>query len=198
MEEYAKGFSLRDLFLVSTSGIVTARDSVVIDTDKNRLKKRMQYFFDLRNSDDDVRTALFAKKSAQKYAAGDTRGWKLSEQRKKKPDKSYSAHIQNITDRLTIVLFSVPQMIDWGREDVMHHLIHEGNIGLIFKRGGTEVKSPPVFITKTLIDFETGQGPVCREVIPSVHHTYTTMDSPVPILILRSYQSFVRLKRAYM
>ena len=161
MEEYAKGFSLRDLFLVSTSGIVTARDSVVIDTDKNRLKKRMQYFFDLRNSDDDVRTTLFSQKSTQKYAAGDTRGWKLSEQRKKKPDKSYNALIQKIAYRPfdNRFIFYAPQMIDWGREDVMRHLIREGNIGLIFKRGGTEVKSPPVFITKALIDFRSWSRP---------------------------------------
>ena len=161
MEQYSRGFSLRDLFLFSTSGIVTARDSVVIDTDKNILEKRMEYFFDVRNSDDDVRKALFSNRGSQKYLAGDTRGWKLSIQRQKKPQKCYGALIQRIAYRPFDIryLFYTPQMVDWGREDVMPHLIHEGNIGLVFKRGGIEAMAPPVFITNTLIDFRSWSRP---------------------------------------
>ena len=161
MEQYSKGFSLRDLFLVSTSGIVTARDAVVIDTDPVALKKRMEYFFDSCHTDDEVRMALFSNKGSRKYEAGDTRGWKLSVQRPKKPSKSYTELIQKIAYRPFDIrfLFYTPQMVDWGREDVMPHLIQEGNIGLIFKRGGVEAKSPPVFITNTLIDFRSWSRP---------------------------------------
>ena len=160
MEQYSKGFSLRDLFLLSTSGIVTARDSVVIDTDKEILEKRMEYFFDIRNSDDDIRKTLFSNRGSQKYAAGDTRGWKLSIQRQKKPE-NYRTLIQKIAYRPFDIryLFYTPQMVDWGREDVMPNLIHDGNIGLVFKRGGIEAMAPPVFITNTLIDFRSWSRP---------------------------------------
>ncbi|MAA79736.1 MAG: hypothetical protein CL916_10795, partial [Deltaproteobacteria bacterium] len=161
MAQYSKGFSLRDLFLVSASGIVTARDAVVIDTDKDALQRRMQYFFDPRNKDDEVRQTLFPNKKAQKYPAGDTRGWKLSVQRQKKPSEPYHKLIQKIAYRPFDIrfLFYTPQMVDWGREDVMSHLIQEKNIGLVFKRGGIEDMTPPVFITKTLIDFRSWSRP---------------------------------------
>lgn len=161
IKQYSEGFSLRDLFLVSASGIVTARDAVVIDTDRDALQKRMEYFFDSRNTDEEVRTALFSNKGSRKYDNGDTRGWKLSVQRRIKTSKPYTELIQKIAYRPfdTRFIFYTPQMVDWGREDVMQHLTHEGNIGLIFKRGGVETMSPPVFITNTLIDFRSWSRP---------------------------------------
>jgi predicted helicase len=45
LEEYEKGFSLTELLPVSSVGVVTSRDDLVIDAEKAALEKRMQKFF---------------------------------------------------------------------------------------------------------------------------------------------------------
>lgn len=44
-DQYSKGFSLTDLFPYNSVGIVTSRDGLVIDSDKNVLRNRMNEFF---------------------------------------------------------------------------------------------------------------------------------------------------------
>ena len=76
--EYQSGINLEELFLTKVTGVVTARDSLVIDLNKNDLLKRIQNFTDTSKSDDDVRKLFFGNKKDGKYLAGDSRGWDLS------------------------------------------------------------------------------------------------------------------------
>ncbi|WP_321539123.1 hypothetical protein [Flavobacterium piscinae] len=65
------------------TGIVTARDSLVIDMSKDKLIERMKNFSNSFFNDDYVRNLYFGNKKSGKYLAGDSRGWSLISARKK-------------------------------------------------------------------------------------------------------------------
>lgn len=59
---YEKGFSVVSLFPENVTGIVTARDKVVIDISKQKLLDRINNFCNNKYSDDDIRSWLFRNK----------------------------------------------------------------------------------------------------------------------------------------
>ncbi|WP_235641674.1 N-6 DNA methylase [Francisella tularensis] len=59
---YEKGFSVVSLFPENVTGIVTARDKVVIDISKQKLLDRINNFCNDKYSDDDIRSWLFPNK----------------------------------------------------------------------------------------------------------------------------------------
>ncbi|MGI9070098.1 MAG: type ISP restriction/modification enzyme [Bryobacteraceae bacterium] len=71
--EYQKGWSVADVFSISNSGIVTARDEFVLDLDKERLRKRLELF---RDKDVDDLTAKAKLDLSENYA------WRVAEARK--------------------------------------------------------------------------------------------------------------------
>ena len=100
-KEYNQGFGVNELFVENVTGIVTARDSVVIDISKDELLKRIEKFTDEHLNDEEIRKWLFPNKKDGKYKRGDSRGWKLEEARKK---------IKN-----NFHLFNLPQQV------LLHH-----------------------------------------------------------------------------
>ena len=154
--EYQKGFSVADLMPVNTSGIITSRDSLVIDSDENALLSRIKDFTDASQSDEDIRRRYFgAPKASRKYPAGDTRGWKLVEARKKIANYPHRDIIKTIAyrpfDHRHIYYHS--DMVDWGREKVMEHFLAGENIGLALSK---QFKASPgyhhVFVTKEIFE----------------------------------------------
>ena len=154
--EYQKGFSVADLMPVNTSGIITSRDSLVIDSDESALLSRIKDFTDASQSDEDIRRRYFgAPKTARKYPAGDTRGWKLVEARKKIANYPHRDIIKTIAyrpfDHRHIYYHS--DMVDWGREKVMEHFLVGENIGLALSK---QFKASPdyhhVFVTKEIFE----------------------------------------------
>jgi len=121
---------------VEAKDIVTARDSVVIDIDKKTLQNRIQKFCDSTISDDEIRKWLFPSKSDGKYLAGDSRGWKLPEARKKIAKNNHEELIQDINYRPfdTRKIYYTPAMVDWGRENVMQHFLKGENVGLVIPK----------------------------------------------------------------
>src|SRR5690606_32339754 len=65
-ESYLKGFSIKELFPVNNVGIVTSRDSFVIDTDKDTLTQKIEDFFKLTKSE-----------LIQKYSLKENKSWKI-------------------------------------------------------------------------------------------------------------------------
>ncbi|MDR2686051.1 MAG: N-6 DNA methylase [Rickettsiales bacterium] len=134
--EYDKGFSVNDLFPLSSTGIVSARDSLVIDIDKNVLLKRMGDFFDATKTDDQIRNKFFQNKKIGKYMSGDSRGWKLTDARKKLVNADHNKFIKEIAYRpfdKNFIYYS-PNMVDWGREQVMSQIIEQDNLVLNLTR----------------------------------------------------------------
>ena len=98
-DEYQSGFSLSNIFPINVTGILTARDSLVIGFNKEELTKRIENFADSRKTDDQIRSEFFGKKKSEKYLSGDTRGWKMSEARNKISGFNHSEKIETICYR---------------------------------------------------------------------------------------------------
>lgn len=154
-EDYQSGFSLSELFTVNVTGIVTARDALVIDDNREELKKRIEYFANPENSDDEVRQRFFGNKKDGKYKAGDTRGWKLVTARQKIKNFDHDIKIKKITHRPfdDSYVYYTPEMVDWGREDVMHHMLTGENLALIAPKQPMEEVGG--FVTQTLSTHKT-------------------------------------------
>ena len=135
--EYEKGWKITEIFPINSTGIVTARDSIVIDFASQGLIKRITEFADASLTDDDLRHKYFGNKKEGKYPPGDTRGWKLPEARKKlKSEQNLSPFIKRFLYRPfdTRSLYYTGYMVDWPRPEVMHHMLAGENLGLCTNR----------------------------------------------------------------
>lgn len=132
-EQYGNGFGLAEFMPANVTGIVTARDGLVIDFTKEGLMQRIARFADPVKTDEQVRSEFFPGKQDGKYDAGDSRGWKLPAARKSLQAANWQADIQPIAYRPfdTRSILYRPDMVDWGRFDAMPHMLRGKNIGLI-------------------------------------------------------------------
>jgi predicted helicase len=153
-EIYGEGFRLAELMPVNVTGIVTAKDRLVIDFTKQGLADRIRRFIDPSKTDDQVRTEFFPNKKAGKYPPGDSRGWKLPEARSALQAPDWEADIKPIAYRPfdTRAILYRPDMVDWGRFDVMRHLNAQPNIALTICRQSAVQTWNHAFITDEIMD----------------------------------------------
>ena len=151
--EWKSCFGVDDLMPIYTSGIVSARDSVVIDVSRNDLLSRIYDFCDPHISDSEIRNKYWGARKAGKYLPGDTRGWKLSEARKRIANHNHNHTIANVAYRPLDIryIYYCKEMVDWGREDVMRHLNGKDNVGLVVLRGFPK-EAPPGFVTEAITE----------------------------------------------
>lgn len=152
---YQKGFSVAELFPKNTTGIVTARDSVVIDMDREALLQRIQTFTNSDMGESELREFLFPGKKDGKYKAGDTRGWKLMEARRKIQDLEHTEQIKPIAYRPfdTRFCYYHPDMVDWGRFELMSNLYRGENINFVAMRQATDDSNyNHVVLTSDVVD----------------------------------------------
>lgn len=153
-EDYDKGFRVDELFTTNVTGVLTARDAVVIDIDKNNLLSRIKRFANTQYSDDETRRWLFPNKKDGKYLAGDSRGWKLVEARNKIAKNDHKTIIRDIDYRPFDIrkIYYSTDMVDWGRQKYMHHFLAGENIGLMICRQTAIDGWEHISITKTIAD----------------------------------------------
>lgn len=153
-EEYENGFRIDELFHNNVSGIVTARDNLVIDSNKEKLLQRIRLFTDKSLSDEQVRAKFFGSRKTGKYKQGDTRGWKLEIARDKIANNRHNEIIQSISYRPfdKQYIYYSPEMVDWGREAMFKHFINHSNIGIVVSRQCAS-DWRYVFITDTISEF---------------------------------------------
>ena len=153
-KEYEKGFRVDELFSVNVTGVVTARDSFVIDFEKPILKKRMEEFSDINFTDDSIRRKFFGNKKEGKYLAGDSRGWKMVEARKTIQSFNHNDIIQKIAYRLfdDRYIYYHSSMVDWGREKFMYHFINKDNVGIDLCRQLVTDEYSHIFVTNKIVD----------------------------------------------
>jgi hypothetical protein len=135
-DTYNQGFGIHELLPVNVTGIVTARDSLVIDFDRQSLTQKLERFRARDQSDTQVRSAFFGMKKSGNYPAGDTRGWKLGVARQAITNLNLAEDLRPILYRPFDVrqIYYRPDMVDWGRERYMRHLSDVPNLGLIYSR----------------------------------------------------------------
>ena len=150
--EYENGFKIDEIFQHISSGVVTARDTVVIDYESKSLIERMQKFSDDEYSDRDIRNWLFPSKKDGKYLAGDSRGWKISEARKSIKLNNHNEHIKNLNYRPFDVrkIYYSKDMVDWGRESSIYHSDQSDNFALLVPKAHRDTGFAHVFMTNII------------------------------------------------
>ncbi len=135
--EYRQGISITELIPQSTSTIVTARDAIVVDINRERLMARLEEFRDSQIEDDALRAKYFPRPRSGKYPPGDTRGWKLEQAREAlRRDPAWQEKITECAyrpfDRRWI--YWSPDMIDWPRGEVMQSMQETDAVALVVRR----------------------------------------------------------------
>ncbi|MBL1215687.1 MAG: helicase [Ignavibacteriae bacterium] len=140
---------ITDIFPLNSVGVVTSRDSFVIDVDKKKLKKRIKQFLD-KNFDNDL--------LKQTYGLKENKNWKIGERRiKLRKDEDWKKSITKILYRPFDVqwIFYNDEMIERSRKEIMQHML-EDNISLCFMR---QVSSSEYFsqilVSKHMVDNRT-------------------------------------------
>lgn len=135
-DRYHSGFSVEKILPFNVTGLVSARDNLVVDFDGSALQQKIEAFRDPSISNEQARQRFFAHKKDGKYPPGDTRGWKLDEAREAIRDVEISQHIRPVMYRPFDVrkIYYRGDMVDWGRETYFRHLSEGANLGLIYSR----------------------------------------------------------------
>jgi len=134
-------FSLSELFRSNVTGIVTARDSFVIDFDRSTLLARIIDFTDLSTSDQETRLKYFGPGKKGKYEKGDSRGWRLPEARRTIEQLNHSSLVKPYAYRPfdERYIYYHPGMVDWGRDKFMAKMMAQENVGIVLGRQGSVV-----------------------------------------------------------
>jgi predicted helicase len=135
--EYEHGVSLTDVMPVNSTVAVTARDGFVVAFERDELLERMAMFRDLTISDDHIRGRFFANSRSTRYAAGDTRGWKLTAARRRMAsDPDWQRYVRPCLYRPFDQrwIYWADWMVDWPRTEVNQHLTGIDNLALIARR----------------------------------------------------------------
>lgn len=155
LEKYDAGFSVNDLFLAKSTGIISARDDLTIDKSKIALQAKLDTFLDLGISDDEARTKFFGNRKNGKYLAGDSRGWKLAEKRSVLRKTITSEKLKPILYRPFDERYIAydPDIVDWPREETMAHFDGASNIALLCPRMTADSFSP--LVTNKIVSNKT-------------------------------------------
>lgn len=142
MSEYKKdSFAVNELFTVNSVGIVTSRDGLVIDEDKEVLTARIREIF-----------TADKKELIIKYNIKENKTWTVDNV-KQQAKEFDSEHIQSIAYRPfdNRYVYFEKSFIERMRGDVMQHFIKMQNVGLVFRRQQLPDKDSYYFITNSCI-----------------------------------------------
>lgn len=136
--EYDSGWPVKEIFRVSSTGIQTSRDCLVVAFDEPTLKNRLRTFLARDKTDQEVRREFFGDKSVGHYPPGDTREWRLGEarhalRRQRSWRGAITSYVYRPFDQRSLLYLD--SMVDWPRREVMHHLQHP-NYALRIGRAG--------------------------------------------------------------
>ena len=148
-EQYNKGWKISNIFRIQATGIKTHRDHFVTDFEEGDLRKRIEAFCDPTVSDTEI---------SQKYKLISTGNWNLTDKRKALgEDKNRSAAFTSLLYRPfdTIAYFHHDDVVDRPRNEVMHHMIRNQNIGLVTVRQVTAGQFNHVTCSSVPVEMKT-------------------------------------------
>jgi predicted helicase len=152
--KYEAGFQIAELFQVGTMGVQTSRDKFAVGFSREEIVERLRHFTDKQYSDVQIRNKFFGSKKEGKYLPGDSRGWQLSEARKKIDVEKNSDLVIPLNYRLfdkRYTYFS-GNLIDWPREKVMRHFLKGENLSLLFPRQLAAAPYHHIFVTNMIAE----------------------------------------------
>jgi hypothetical protein len=148
-EQYNKFWKITDIFPITVTGIVTARDKFVIDFDIKELKNRINVFRNLSINDDTI---------IKNYKIKDTRGWKINKARKELfNDNDWETYFKKILYRPFDVreIYYTPKMVDWPRPEVMQHMMKENLALLTMRQVSLDEDYSHFLVTEHIVDNRT-------------------------------------------
>lgn len=168
-EIYQQGFSVADLFPISSVGIVTSRDAFVIDNNKETLKERITNFLKI----EDPKEALL------KFGLKENLKWKASNALKHQFDEKNLMPVsyRPFDDRF---VYNGDDFIERSRKDVMRHFVRGRNIGLVTARSNKNPEVDHFFITKYPTEAKLGESSTQSAVFPL--YLYADDGSKIPNL----------------
>jgi predicted helicase len=159
LKEYESYPKITDIFIQNSVGIVTARDSFVIDADKERLKQRIRMFIDEKMPDEYVR---------QTFDLQDKTNWKLKVAREQvRKDENWQDAIQQILYRPFDIkwIFYHDAVVERSRKEVMQHMM-KVNLGLITARSNRSSEMNHFFCTDKITETKCGESTVQSYLFP--------------------------------
>ncbi|MHA7863932.1 type ISP restriction/modification enzyme [Flagellimonas marinaquae] len=146
---YDKGFAVNELFPLNNVGVVTSRDSFVIDENKTIVENRIRDFFTLEK-----------EHIISKHGLRENKSWKIDEV-KKKAIGFMESDIQQVSYRPfdNRYLYYNEHFIERSRIETMQHFLKGGNVGLVYKLGNAEERSVSAIVSKNIIDFRSWSRP---------------------------------------
>ena len=144
-KEYNKGFSVNNLFTINSSGIQTKRDNLFIDSDKDRLAKRIALLL----------SGKYDSKFIADYNIQDSSSYFL---KKKIIDCKYSEkYIREINYRVfnNKYIYYDKDLIGRPFYNVMQHFNHTDNLSLVSCRQQSSFNFQHIFISKLISDLNS-------------------------------------------
>jgi len=142
-EEYKKGLKIDEIFDKYVTNIVTSRDAIVIDSDKNLLKNRIESI--ISNNENILNLK-------------NTRDWNFENGIDNlKKDINYLNKIKEILYRPFDVryIFYADYFLDWSRKELMPQMFHP-NLALVATRQVTGNYFCHVLLTKWITEYKLG------------------------------------------
>jgi predicted helicase len=152
---YQKGFGIQELMSVNNVGIVTSRDSLVIDTDKQALINRIKRFFDL--SSEQVKQQLGVKENSS---------WKIATVQKATSFDEKHICAVNYRPFDTRWLYYDDKMIERSRDSVMKHFILGDNIGIATARSNKNPTCDHFFLNKNITEAKFSESSTQSSTFP--------------------------------
>jgi predicted helicase len=123
--EYRKGFSVSELFIKNTTGIVTMGDGFIIDKDKNALKNRVNEFLNNNISESELKNKYDLGKNYAKWVI----------ENKNKIDRD-NLNVTEISYRPFDTRYTCfdSNLVWRTRKDTMNNFVNKDNLGLVLTR----------------------------------------------------------------
>ena len=128
LKPYYQNWAVNDIFPIHSTGVKTHRDHFAIAFDKNILKQRITDFCNLEITDDEI---------VNKYDLKNTNHFETSSARKKlaKDNQFQQAFTQLLYRPFDErAYFHHKELVERMRNDVMHHMLVDDNLGLVTVR----------------------------------------------------------------
>lgn len=155
LAEYNQGFSVNELFPVSSVGVVTSRDSFVIDTSKKALANRIQEFLRCQSP----------QEAKARFNLRENKKWKIVDALKHEFDEKNIVQI-NYRPFDTRFIYYHDDFIERSRKEVMKNFIAGKNIGLVTARSNKNPEADHFYISEFLTEAKLGESSTQSAVFP--------------------------------
>ncbi len=142
--EYQIGFSINELFVENSTGIVTMGDGFIIGEDKESLENRVVNFLRDDDSENILKENFNLGKNYAKWIIGNKKDIVVDH------DKITTFSYRPFDDRYT---YFDNKLVWRPRTKIMRNFVKKNNIGLIATRLNRQLSSGYFFLTSKIVDF---------------------------------------------